>query len=172
MTRRSEKRGVRVEHLELIETWLQAASAGFTSTGYSVQSFVDMDRQLEQGLSPVDVTDDNAENKAFAEVKKMDELMPRVLVAIKHYPSIGELIFKIGARSKRLEIIVDELDPIMNYLWEVRINLGSNNEEYKKVTLEERITAKSQIELLLDTVKEARELISFAYEQVSEQKKK
>ena len=117
MTRRGEKRQQKLGDLDVVEEWLDAYSKGLTSMWYSVEEFVESQRNLSKGQ-----TNDATEAASYVDyddvrehAPKLDDLLPKVISIAERHSGLLETIKDLAIRMIEIEkTLVDTFERVIS----------------------------------------------------------
>lgn len=171
MTRRGEKRQQKLGDLDVVEEWLDAYSKGLTSMRYSVEEFVESQRNLSKGQ-----TNDAVEAASYVDyddvrehARKLDDLLPKVISIAKRNSGLLEIVKDLAVRMIEIEkTLVDTFERVASGLAE----LGDPESESVTEQQVEEVASRLRPEITsglnrgLRMIAEARKEVSSTHEMI------
>lgn len=176
LTRRKEKRQVKLGQLDIVDEWLEAMSKILTSMRYEVEKFVEEQKLLAQGRMPKD-----EEELLYFEMgedlkrdsRMVDDMFPKVLATLQDFPALVREITELALLT---QVAQRELTTPMEKLFEDIERLGDpekiTKQQIEKVVGSHRRSVTDGINSGLKFIEEARGKLTSAHREISRLRQK
>lgn len=171
MIRRGEKREQKLGDLGVVEEWLDAYSKGLTSMRYSVEEFVESQRNLAKGQ-----TNDAAEFASYVDrddvrehARILDDLLPKVISIANKNSELLETVKDLAVRMKEIEnTLVDSFERVDSEFAQLGDPESVTKQQVEEVASRLRPEITSGLNRGLRMIEDARRELSSAHELIGQ----